>query len=68
MSEVAQRLNIDLSKLSLFLDEKLSIDNVFARKLEIATGISSGFWLNLQENYDLYIESKFETGAKSLFD
>ena len=68
MSEVAQRLNIDLSKLSLFLDEKLSIDNVFARKLEIATGISSGFWLNLQENYDLYLESKFETGAKSLFD
>ncbi|MFT5294890.1 MAG: plasmid maintenance system antidote protein VapI [Psychroserpens sp.] len=68
ITEVANRLNIDISQLNLFLDEKLSIDEVFSRKLEVATGISAGFWLNLQKQYDDYIESKLDTGAKSLFD
>jgi plasmid maintenance system antidote protein VapI len=68
LSEVANRLNINLAELNLFLEEQLSVDKTFSQKLEVATGISAGFWLNMQKHYDYYVESNRDTGAKSLFD
>ena len=44
----------DLTK---FIEGNMPVDTHLATKLEGFTGISSGFWMNLQNTYDIYVEN-----------
>ena len=50
--ELAKRMDMQLSNLSRFINKKESITSNIASKLEIAFGIKSEVWLNMQAAYD----------------
>ena len=54
LSDAAKTLNLKISHLNNFLNGEATVTTPLATKLESVTGISSGFWLNLQKSYKLY--------------
>ena len=56
-TETAKILDISACDLTKFLDGNMPVDTPLAKKLEGLTGISSGFWMNLQNTYDNYVEN-----------
>tara|TARA_A200000159_G_scaffold164892_1_gene197123 strand:+ start:13220 stop:13486 length:267 start_codon:yes stop_codon:yes gene_type:complete len=56
LSNAAEKLGIKTYHLNNFINGKVTVTGPLATKLESVTGISSGFWLNLQKNYNLYIK------------
>lgn len=59
--EIALRLGISSRLLSNFLNEKVDIKPYLAAKLAKATAVGLGTWLELQRQYDLYINNRIET-------
>jgi len=53
ISNIAKKMHISRLHLHHFLTAKVGVTAPFALKLEKATGISAGFWMNLQATYDL---------------
>lgn len=68
ISEAARKLKVNRPHLNNFTKGKVSVTAPFAMKLEAATGISSGFWMNLQKTYDLYINRDLEITCEPLFE
>jgi addiction module HigA family antidote len=54
-TNAAKSLHMSRKQVSLFANGKVSVSVSLAKKLETSTGISAGFWLNIQKAYDLYI-------------
>lgn len=54
-TDAADFLHVSRKHLSLFANGKASVSVSLAKKLEVATGVSAGFWLNIQKAYDLYM-------------
>ena len=65
--EIADRLGITSTHLSNFLNEKVSVDPFFAKRLAKATGIYMGTWLELQRQYDVYIYKNMECDVQPLY-
>lgn len=53
-TDAAKFLHMSRKQVSLFANGKTSVSVSLSKKLEAATGISAGFWLNIQKAYDLY--------------
>ena len=53
--------------MTLFANGKASVSVSFAKKLEASTGISAGFWLNMQKAYDLYMARNDVVEAEPMF-
>jgi addiction module HigA family antidote len=53
-TDAAKTLHMSRKQVSLFANGKVSVSVSLAKKLETSTGISAGFWLNIQKAYDLY--------------
>ena len=49
----AKKLGIETSQLSDLLSRKRHVDPAFALKLEALLGIEAGFWMRVQNAYDL---------------
>ena len=54
-TQAAKFLHMSRKQVSLFANGKTSVSVSLSKKLEAATGISAGFWLNIQKSYDLYM-------------
>lgn len=54
LSDAANKLGIDTSHLINFINGEITVTSPLAINLEKATGVSSGFWLNLQKSHNLY--------------
>jgi addiction module HigA family antidote len=67
-TDAAKSLHMSRKQVSLFANGKVSVSVSLAKKLEISTGISASFWLNIQKNYDLYIARDEMVEAEPLFD
>ena len=52
LSNAAKKLGIKTDHLSNFINGKVTVTDPLATKLESVTGISSGFWLNLQKSHN----------------
>jgi len=52
-AELAKRCGLSEKHISSIISGKKAISVSFAKKLEYVLGIDSGFWLNLQMNYDV---------------
>ena len=59
IGEAAKQINISELLLNRFLEGKTQVSVDLAVGLEKVTNISSGFWINLQNNYDLYANKHF---------
>ena len=55
--DAAESLQMNQKQISLFVNGETSVSISLARKLEISTGITSCFWLNIQKKFDLYMAS-----------
>ncbi|MDN4501403.1 HigA family addiction module antitoxin [Alteromonadaceae bacterium BrNp21-10] len=66
-TEAALRLHMSRKQVSLFVNAKSDVSVSLAKKLEISTGISAGFWLNLQKAYDLYKARDQKVEAEPLY-
>lgn len=66
ITEAAKKMNINRPHLNNFTKGKVSVTAPLAMKLEKATGISSGFWMNLQKSYDLYVNRNLEIDCEPL--
>ena len=51
----AKYLHMSRKQVSLFANGRVSVSVSLAKKLEASTGVSAGFWLNVQKSYDLYM-------------
>lgn len=51
-TQSAKSLEISLGDLTKLLEGNMSVDTLLAKNLEGFTGISCGFWMNLQSTYD----------------
>ena len=51
-NELAMKTNFTLDYINGVINEKENITPEFAKVLEKVTGVSSTFWLNLQNNYE----------------
>lgn len=67
VTEAANRLHINRKNLSLFVNGKADVSVRLAKKLDVGTGISAGFWLNLQKSYNLYITRNEKVEAEPLY-
>ena len=54
LANAAEKLGIKTYHLNNFINGKVTVTDLLATKLEDVTGVSSGFWINLQKNYNLY--------------
>jgi addiction module HigA family antidote len=52
ISDEAKNMRINRSHFNNFANGKVAVTAPFAMKLEKVTGISTGFWINLQKTYD----------------
>jgi addiction module HigA family antidote len=69
ITEVAKGLKITRSNLSAVINGHLKISPELAVKLSEAFGNSAQFWINLQNNYELwYAEKKVNRADISHFD
>jgi addiction module HigA family antidote len=68
VSEAAKKMHINRPHLNNFSTGKVSVTALLAMKLEKSTGISAGFWLNLQKTYDLYINRNLIIDCEPLFN
>lgn len=68
ISDAAQKMRINRSHLNNFANGKVAVTVPFAMKLEKATGISTGFWINLQKGYDLYMNRDRIFDCEQLFN
>jgi addiction module HigA family antidote len=66
-TEAAKYLRMSRKQVSLFANGKVSVSVSLAKKLEAATGISAGFWLNIQKAYDLYVARDEIVEAKPMY-
>jgi addiction module HigA family antidote len=66
ISEAARKMRVTRPHLNNFTRGKVSVTAPFAMKLEVATGISSGFWMNLQKTYDLYVNRNLKVQCEPL--
>lgn len=57
-NQFAALLDVNKSNMSGFLNKRIGISPKMAIKLSLVLGESPYFWLSLQRDYDLYIESK----------
>ena len=53
-TQAAKNLHMSRKQVSLFVNGKSDVSITLAKKLALSTGISAGFWLNIQKSYDLY--------------
>lgn len=67
ISDAAVRLHMSRKQVSLFVNGKSNVSVGLAKKLEAATGISAGFWLNIQKAYDLYMARNEIVEAEPLY-
>lgn len=67
ISDAAVRLHMSRKQVSLFVNGKSNVSVGLAKKLEAATGISAGFWLNIQKAYDLYMARNEVVEAEPLY-
>ena len=68
VTAAAKKMHINRPHLNNFANGKVSVTAPLAMKLEKSTGISSGFWMNLQKSYDLYINRDLAVKSEPLFD
>ena len=68
ISEAARKLKINRPHLNNFTKGKVSVTVPLAMRLEKATGITSGFWMNLQKTYDLYVNRDLEIDCEPLVE
>lgn len=68
VTEAAKKMHINRPHLNNFAKGKVSVTVPFAMKLEKSTGISAGFWLNLQKTYDLFINRNLVIDCEPLFN
>ena len=68
VTEAAKKMHINRSHLNNFSTGKVSVTAPLAMKLEKSTGISAGFWMNLQKTYDLFINSDLDVDCEPLYD
>ncbi|WDE11060.1 HigA family addiction module antitoxin [Thalassomonas haliotis] len=66
VSDAAKLMHIGRPHLSKFASGKVAVTAPLAMKLEKSTGISAGFWMNIQKSYDLYIHRDLEIEAEPL--
>lgn len=66
VTDAAIKMQINRPHLNNFANGKVSVTAPLAMKLEKATGISSGFWMNLQKTYDLYVNRNLEIHCEPL--
>ena len=66
ISEAARKMKINRPHLNNFTKGKVSVTAPFAMRLEKATGISSGFWMNLQKAYDLHANRHLDIDIEPL--
>ena len=52
LSNAAEKLGIKTYHLNNFINSEVTVTYSLATKLESVTGISSGFWLNLQKSHN----------------
>src|SRR5579862_7763450 len=64
-TEVARRLEIPLNRLNEIINGRRGMTADTALRLERAFGTSAGFWLNLQQAYELW-QAQHRTGWKSI--
>jgi len=67
VTDAAKKLCISRKNLSLFVNGKADVSVRLAKKLEVGTGISAGFWLNLQKSHHLYVTRNEMVEAEPLF-
>jgi len=53
ITDAAIQLHVTRKEISDFVNGHSHVTINLAKKLETGTGISSGFWLNIQKNYDI---------------
>ena len=63
----AQKLHMSRKQVSLFVNGKSRVSIELAKKLQIATGISTEFWINRQQKYDLHQSHSLEVDAEPLY-
>ena len=56
IQELAVLLNIKVEVLELFMEANLTVDLEFAEQLSGATKVDTATWLELQRQYDEYIQ------------
>ena len=56
-SESAKLLDLPLCDLTKLIEGNMQVDTSLGKRLEGFTGISCGFWMNLQGRYDIYVEN-----------
>lgn len=66
-TDAAKSLHMSRKQISLFANGKTSVSVSLAKKLEASTGISAGFWLNIQKAYDLYITRNETVEAEPMY-
>ena len=66
ISDAANNMHVDHPQLNNFTIGKFDVTIPFAKKLELSTGISAEFWLNLQNTYDLFIHRNLSTNCEPL--
>jgi addiction module HigA family antidote len=54
-TDAAKHLYMSRKQVSLFVNGKSDVSTALAKKLELSSGITASFWLNIQKNYDLYM-------------
>jgi addiction module HigA family antidote len=67
VSAAAEKMKITRAHLSRFVNGKVAVTGDFAVKLEKACGVSAGFWLNQQNDYDLYKSHQKEIDCEPLY-
>jgi addiction module HigA family antidote len=68
ISDAARKMHINRPHLNNFSTGKVGVTVPLAMKLEVATGITAGFWLNLQKTYDLFINRNLVINCEPLFN
>jgi plasmid maintenance system antidote protein VapI len=59
-------MHIDHSQLNHSTIGKFDVSAPFAKKLELSTGVSAEFWLNLQNTFDSFIHRNLSTNCEPL--
>ena len=67
ITEAAKKLHMSRKQVSLFANGNSDVSVSLAKKLEVSTGISAGFWLNTQKSYDLFKSKDVVVEAEPLY-
>jgi addiction module HigA family antidote len=67
ITDAAKHLHMSRKQVSLFVNGKSDVSIVLAKKLELSTGVSAEFWLNVQKSYNLYIARNDLVEAEPLY-